>query len=74
MPKPADLAVLGLRPHNYFTATRSLSTLTAAAARNRVLGPVDAHLTEVSVAVPTNRDSYAFRDEQGELLRAVVND
>ena len=28
----------------------------------------------VSVAVPTNRDSDAFRDEQGELLRAVVND
>jgi hypothetical protein len=25
-------------------------------------------------AGPTNRDSYAFRDEQGELLRAVVND
>jgi hypothetical protein len=48
MPKPADLAVLGLRPHNYFTATRSLSTLTAAAARNGVLGRVDAHLTEVS--------------------------
>src|SRR6266516_3254640 len=24
MPKPADLAVLGLRPHDYFTVTRSL--------------------------------------------------
>ena len=57
MPKPADLAVLGLRPHNYFTATRSLSTFTAAAARNGVLGRVDAHLTEVSVAFPTNRDN-----------------
>ena len=56
MPKPADLAVLGLRPHNYFTATRSLSTLTAAAARNGVLGRVDAHLTEVSVAFPTESD------------------
>jgi hypothetical protein len=33
MPKPADLAVLGLRPPDYFTVTRSLSTLTAAAAR-----------------------------------------
>ena len=37
MPKPADLAVLGLRPHDYFTVTPSLSTLTAAAARNGVL-------------------------------------
>ncbi len=56
MPKPADLAVLGLRPHDYFTVARSLSTLTAAAARNGVLGRVDAHLTEVSVACPTEGD------------------
>jgi hypothetical protein len=32
MPKPADLAALGLRPPDYFTVTRSLSTLMAAAA------------------------------------------
>jgi len=50
MPKPDDLAVLGLRPADYFTVSRSLSTLTAAAARNGVLGRVDAHLIEVSVA------------------------
>jgi hypothetical protein len=56
MPKPADLAVLGLRPPDYFTVTRSLSTLMAAAARNGVLGRVDAHLTEVSVAFPTEDD------------------
>jgi hypothetical protein len=56
MPKPADLAVLGLRPPDYFTVTRSLSTLTAPAARNGVLGRVDAHLNEVSVAFPTKRD------------------
>jgi hypothetical protein len=55
-PKPADLAVLGLRPHDYFTVTRSMSTLTAAAARNGVLGRVDAHLNEVSLAFPTKSD------------------
>jgi hypothetical protein len=60
MPKPADLAVLGLRPPDYFTVTRSLSTLTAAAARNGVLGRVDAHLNEVSVAFPTEDDTRRY--------------
>jgi hypothetical protein len=50
MPKPADLAVLALRPHDYFTVTRSLSTRMAVAARNGVLGRVDAHPTELSLA------------------------
>jgi hypothetical protein len=36
--------------------TRSLSTLMEAAARNGVLGRVDAHLTEVSVAFPREGD------------------
>ena len=71
MPKPADLAVLGLRPHDYFTVTRSLSTLTAAAARNGVLGQVDAHLTDVSVAFPTNCDSAALRDPTELLVVAT---
>jgi len=73
MPKPADLAVLGLRPHDYFTVARSLSTLTAAATRNEVLGRVDAHLTEVSVAFPTNGDSYRLRGEQAKRLSALVS-
>jgi hypothetical protein len=34
--------------------------------------PTRGHV-EVAVAFPTNRDSYAFRDEQGEVLRAVVS-
>ena len=58
MPKPADLAVLGLRPHDYFTVTRSLSTRMAVAARNGVLGRVDAHPTELS-RFPKRRDTRA---------------
>jgi hypothetical protein len=73
MPKPADLAALGLRPPDYFTVTRSLSTLTAAAARNGVLGRVDAHLTEVSVAFPTNSDSYALGMNRANYCVAVVS-
>ena len=30
-------------------------------------------MVDVSVAVPTDRDSYPLWDEQGELLRAVVS-
>jgi len=56
MPKPADLAVLGLRPPNCFTVTRSLSILMAAAARNGAPWASDAHLTEVSVVLPTESD------------------
>src|SRR5438034_3845104 len=36
----------------------------------RASGPANSH---PAVAVPTNRYDYAFRDEQGELLRAVVS-
>jgi hypothetical protein len=39
MPKPADLAVLGLRPHDYFTGTRSLSTLNGSGRAKWSLGP-----------------------------------
>jgi len=66
MPKPADLAVLGLRPHDYLTVTRSLSTFAAAAARNEVLGRVDAHLTEVSLAFPTTLTVLRSRDWEAE--------
>jgi hypothetical protein len=55
MPKPADLAVLGLRPPDYFTVTRSLSILMAAAAQTSPWAS-DAHLTEVSVVLPTESD------------------
>jgi hypothetical protein len=39
MPKPADLAILGLRPHDYFTGTRSLSTLNARGCAKRSRWP-----------------------------------
>ena len=56
MPKPADLAVFGLRLHHHSTGTRSLSTLKEAAARNEALFHWTRSQTKVSVAVPTNHD------------------
>jgi hypothetical protein len=61
MPKPADLAVLGLRPHDYFTGIPSLSTLNGSG-ETESLGRVDVdeRQAELSVALPTEDDRRAY--------------
>jgi len=71
---PPAFAVLGLRTprrfHGYAIAVK------AERKRPREMespARADPRQAKVSVAAPTNRDSCAFGDEQGELLRAVVS-
>src|SRR5512132_1227917 len=55
----AELVVIGLRPHDVFTGTRSLSNAERERpALNGSPGRGDAHQAEVSVAVPTEGDAW----------------